>query len=346
MIVFIEVCAEKAGITCERYDLKNKLGSIILDRLGVPDSKKNGGTSSTSEKIGRNSNHWLQESLESYKNKPHESRHVKEQTFKLSMNFIGVQSWDDFRRKFAKRIAQKEESLRKQSSKQIASKPDRKYKRVARFYPAMLCLLPVIIIAPFVSFNFLSIKYWFIIVGLLAILWLFLAEWLYRSFVSNSKKYENELFNERMMFPTTELLLRENTFYSKSFKGKFSNKTKKEFDLELPSLEMEQTNLAEAIAEINSVIAFVKGKMINHKMILNHNISYGFVRNLIGGVPVAIISSGLGVIIGLAFGSVPLILTESIFLIGFMVFWRKRKDQLTSAAFAYARQLIDEYIRS
>lgn len=344
LMVFVEACAEQANISCERYDLHNQLGSKVLDKLELQDSVE--GKSSKSSKIGRNANDWLKKAELYQTTKPHDKIKISESSCSTHMNFIGVNSSEDFKDKFAKQIEQKKETFEGKALKRQESKPDKNYKISARFFPSFLCLMPLIVIGAIISFELLSKINGFIIAGLLLILWPLLAELLYRAFVSNSKKYENQLFNCRKMFPTTELLLRKDTFYSKSFKIKFSNKTKQEFGMGLPTLETEEENLTEAIAEINSVIAAVKSKLINHKMVLNHNISYGFIRNLIGGAPFAIGTSLIGVFMGLFLLSPVLIGIELLFVIGFWTFYKKRKSQLTNAAFAYARQLIDEYIKS
>lgn len=344
LILFIEICAEKAGISTTRNDLINHLGSKILQKLEIQDLQESGGKSLKSEKIGRNTYDWLKKSRSQLKLDPNNP--IKISACQIHMRFIGVESLEDFKEKYSKRIEEKRDELIQKESENRPQQPNWIYKFRARILPATLSFIPLILTGCVLSLEYLERKYAFTITGLIIILWPLLSELLYRVFVSNSKKLEEQLFLSRKMFPTTELLLWENSFYSKQHKVVFSKKVQEEFGLSLPTQKLELEDKKEAIAEINSVIAMVKSKMINHPLVLNHNISYGFTRNLIGGVPFAIGSSLIGLAIGIWLKSYVLAVLLSLILIGLMILYWKRKNLLKRVAFSYARQLIDEYSKS
>jgi len=160
-----------------------------------------------------------------------------------------------------------------------------KYGRIARIYPALICLLPILLF-----FNFsnneviieLTSKLGVKIVSnisLVAVL-TYLFAMICRGI---SKEMEREFFKNELEFPTTNYLLGSDSTFSTEYKHKIIEKAEKEFGMRFPSDEEQTNNEPQARKQIAEIVGQIRNKVRDGNLLLQHNIEYGFVRNLIGG---------------------------------------------------------------
>jgi hypothetical protein len=104
-----------------------------------------------------------------------------------------------------------------------------------------------------------------------------------------SKRFlQDNFFQNELHFPTTEYLLYSNNKYSVDYKKKIRSKIKDDFNIDLSSRREETINENEARKKINEAVGLIREKVRNGRLLLQHNIEYGFIRNLIGGLVIAI----------------------------------------------------------
>lgn len=225
------------------------------------------------------------------------------------------------------------------------------YSTYARIFPAILSSLPIFIIWYFFSKNnelnalfeyLLSVN--FLKETTFSLIFLYLFSQVIRV---SSKRFEESLFTNADGFPTTYLLTYENDTFSSSYKDKFRENIKRDFKLDLLNKDEELLDLKEANRRITESIALVRLKIGNGKLVLQHNIWYGFFRNLIGGSIYAILFSIIGCILSITIIPNIILLNCSLTLLllySIIIFFRKAI--LIQNAEAYAKQLISEYMFS
>ncbi len=103
------------------------------------------------------------------------------------------------------------------------------------------------------------------------------------------KIVEDGQFSNQSEFPTTRLLLKNNDGLSSDLKEKIYKKVESDFDLSLPSKKEQEENIDDSKKRINEVVMLIRAKLKSNKFLLQHNIEYGFIRNLIGGSIVGVI---------------------------------------------------------
>jgi hypothetical protein len=103
--------------------------------------------------------------------------------------------------------------------------------------------------------------------------------------------FQKFFFKEDQEMPTTKYLMCSESFLLTQIKVKLRNKIKDKFDIELYNFEKESENEPEAKKLIVTAVSQIRNYLRGDKMILRHNIEYGFVRNLIGGSLFALLIS-------------------------------------------------------
>lgn len=69
------------------------------------------------------------------------------------------------------------------------------------------------------------------------------------------------------------------------------SKVLNDFHLKLPNSKEQDKDLESAKVLFNEAVSLIREKVKNGRLILNYNIQYGFIRNLIGGSVVGILLS-------------------------------------------------------
>lgn len=94
---------------------------------------------------------------------------------------------------------------------------------------------------------------------------------------------ENIIFENKFKLPTTEIILYEDDFLSDQLKNSFSDKIEEDFGIKIPSKSKQLKNQSEAKRVISEAISRVRTKHRSINLVEQHNIEYGFQRNLLGG---------------------------------------------------------------
>ena len=101
--------------------------------------------------------------------------------------------------------------------------------------------------------------------------------------------FEAIYFKKQLYFPTTSRLLLSNDNLSSDYKNRIREKAELEFDLKFRNHEQEMENELIARKTIRDIVGLIRRKVGDGTLTLQHNIEYGFFRNLIGGSIVSLI---------------------------------------------------------
>ena len=169
----------------------------------------------------------------------------------------------------------------------------------ARFIPAILTALPF---GFFIAYKFseyvlsLSEKFkvlaqcsfYISFVGSILVVTLFVWAFLVR-FIA--KFIESVVFKDELAFPTTRLLMWNNNYFTKDIKKKIHQRIKKDFQVQLLNEKAEMGNQIEAAKKIAHVVARIRNKVKDGRIVLQYNIHYGAVRNLTAGSILSFVAS-------------------------------------------------------
>lgn len=164
------------------------------------------------------------------------------------------------------------------------------YDLKARLFPSMICALPLFVLYHFYLWDELK-KF----IDLLA-----KAQWLYGTssitvylifvfFLSQINRiiakdfFEKKVFNQELDMPTTNNLLYTHKIYSDQYIDRIHKKIYTDFKIKLLNKRLEVKNFIKAKELIVDAVSLIRSKVKNGRLLLKHNIEYGFFRNLIGG---------------------------------------------------------------
>lgn len=103
--------------------------------------------------------------------------------------------------------------------------------------------------------------------------------------------FQRFYFNDEINMPTTNLLLKSNSKLETSIKEKIEEKIKNNFNINLLSTIEESADEIRARKLISISVSQIRNTLRDNSLLLQHNIEYGFFRNLIGGAFLAFIIS-------------------------------------------------------
>lgn len=103
--------------------------------------------------------------------------------------------------------------------------------------------------------------------------------------------FQRYYFKEELFMPTTTYLLNKSTFFAAPIKTKIRDKIAGSFGITLPDNIAEQQDEETARKIIANAVSQVRVVLKGNDMLLQHNIEYGFWRNLIGGSLIAFVFS-------------------------------------------------------
>lgn len=145
-------------------------------------------------------------------------------------------------------------------------------------------------------------------------------------------------------FPSTVILLFQDSFLSKKMKVAIRAKIAKDFNFELMSEIQELADTEEAKRLAREAVGFIRRDVGNGVMTHHYNIRYGFIRNLTGGALWGLAGSvGCAILYGLQnnWHASSLFIGCAIFYISLLLF---RKKLLIKFAHQYAEILFNEYM--
>ena len=172
------------------------------------------------------------------------------------------------------------------------------YTLKARIFPAILTSLPLIVLinATFDSqvHQWLNSDDYAALFGkgTLAIAIVFALSQFNR-FVA-AEVFERLISKDETNFPTTRLLLPNNDKLSDTTRKAIGKKVNQDFGQELPS-SVTPSKESKARRQISDIVRMMRERTRGHKLLLQHNIEYGFARNLIGACPLVLLVSGANI---------------------------------------------------
>lgn len=170
------------------------------------------------------------------------------------------------------------------------------YTIIARIFPLLISAAPLIILSSFVVDRELSDMFkGFKWVGdvTLSVLIVYLLSQVNRLIAI--ELFEKKYFKDQMNMPTTNLLLHSDSIYSDEFKMKVRERVRADFKIELPTHEEELADEARSRKRIVEIVGLIRNKVGKGQLLIQHNIEYGFVRNLISGSVIGLIASAVDI---------------------------------------------------
>ena len=161
------------------------------------------------------------------------------------------------------------------------------YKFKARLLPAIVSSIPAVILIWILTHCFCQSHKLFVFWGPLFSSLLFSAyalKWFGVMLVCwTGRTIESVLFKDGLKFPSTEILLWCNDCLSQQHKKSIRNKIANELGIKLLSQKQEENDIDEARKTIRDAIDRVRKIVGDGRTVLQYNIHYGAIRNLIGG---------------------------------------------------------------
>ena len=226
------------------------------------------------------------------------------------------------------------------------------YSLKARYFPAIISILPIVTfnyfyLAPYIAgllekFNGLSLLVSNVSIPAIA---LYLVIQLNR--FSSKELFEKRIFKDELHMPTTNLLLFSTNFLTYDCKQRLRKKIYEDFNIQLLDEQNERKDSRHARKMIVEAIAQIRLKVKNGRLVLQHNIEYGFVRNLLGGSIIGTVTSVWNLIFfdeihhsSFAFN------VSTAMLIFYVIILLFNKVILEFFGYNYAKVLINEYQQS
>lgn len=160
------------------------------------------------------------------------------------------------------------------------------YNIKARIFPAILCSIPFLVTKHFIIDPLLGVSFsnsiFSVVVGDISILVV-----LIYLFSQINRALSKVLFENKSDFPTTKMLLPSGKGISSIFRQELGIKISKDFNVGLPNLEEENSDFENTLLRVKEIVSLIIHKVGDGRLLLQHNIEYGFVRNLVGASMVA-----------------------------------------------------------
>ncbi len=108
--------------------------------------------------------------------------------------------------------------------------------------------------------------------------------------------FERAYFKEESQMPTTTFMMFGDKTYSDDYKNKFRDKVSHDFNIKLPTKKEETKDENSARTRIVETMALIRKKLHKNSFLLQHNIEYGAMRNVIGGAVLGICFSIINIV--------------------------------------------------
>ena len=219
-----------------------------------------------------------------------------------------------------------------------------KYSIQARIFPAIICAIPAL----FFQYFFLSklISSFLIFLGELSFVGDITISVVVIYFFSQVNRFLSKVFfeKEEAYMPTTDFLLFSNQEYSDNFKRNIYRKLEDDFGMGMPSEREQSDDESGSRKRIAEAMSLARKKVGSGKLLLQHNIEYGFWRNLIGGSILALVFSVLDVVFSFAFSYGVVLVASIILVIAYLFILMTNRFIIDKHGKLYARVLMQEYM--
>jgi hypothetical protein len=214
------------------------------------------------------------------------------------------------------------------------------YNLKARVFPALITAIPLFLIKHYIINQYFSFSLNQIIFGDVSILVI-----LIYLFSQINRVISKNLFEVKNDFPTDRALLPSSTILSQQYRKNLSEKIKTDFNLTLPKLIEENRNRQESLLRIREIVKSIISKVKDGRLLLQHNIEYGFFRNLLGGSVIASLVSFVNIFIFYFIFKNYAVAVLSVFLfIVYSLIILFRKKALRHYSEEYTQVLFREYL--
>lgn len=157
--------------------------------------------------------------------------------------------------------------------------------------------------------------------------------------------YEKIHFKDELYMPTTNFLLHSDPTYTSDHKNKIHSKIYADFGLQICSIREEESDNNKARKTIVECVSMIRGKVKDGRLLLKHNIGYGFARNLIGGSVIAVFVSIINLFVFGYFSLNLLAFWISLFLaLVYLLIMLTGRSIISRYGVRYAKVLIQEYL--
>ncbi len=222
----------------------------------------------------------------------------------------------------------------------------------ARLAPAIICSVPFFVLYLFFLNPLLGAFFQIFInvpwIGGVStgIVFIFLLALVGRSISKDI--FERQWFkSDETHMPTTSFLLHKDDEYSAEFKRIVHTRIKSDFGLEVFVISAEARDENGARKRLAEAVALIRQRVKNGRLVLQHNIEYGFFRNLIGCSVIAVLVTLLNILIFYSIAPNTLALwTSLVLLILYLLPIIFAKPMMATHGKRYARVLIQEYLSS
>lgn len=223
-----------------------------------------------------------------------------------------------------------------------------KYYLQARLFPTVLTSIPLLLllnvaVAPYYNQHLKDI-----LVFLPALVNIGLSSAVIFLFVQINRLVSKELFQkvfftDEIRMPATDNLLWHSNYYPDEIRQLIHTKIKTSFGIDLLSKEAEKMDELKARKVIVSACAQIRNVTRESKLLLQHNIEYGFCRNLIGGSFIAVVFCVSFVVYAL-YHKVPLVGVGIILLVIYSLPILFSKFIIKRYGNYYAKVLIEQFL--
>ena len=170
-----------------------------------------------------------------------------------------------------------------------------KYSLKGRLLPTVLCAIPFLIF----QYTFLSLEQIKFIqdlgdnkfIGDITITVAIIYFLMQLNRLLSKHIFEFIYFKKQLYFPTTSRLLLSDDTLSSDYKNRIRETAESDFSIKFLNQEEEIANEVVARKTIRDIVGLIRRKVGDGTLTLQHNIEYGFFRNLIGGSIISFLMS-------------------------------------------------------
>ena len=146
--------------------------------------------------------------------------------------------------------------------------------------------------------------------------------------------------------PTTKLLFYKNIEYTKQHKEMIYAKIERIFKIKIPSEKEQLENEYDSKKRIAEAMSLVKKKFDSLMQVRQHNIEYGFWRNLSGGSITAIIFASVDSYLAYSQQNKPAFMLSAFIFLLFFIIIALSKFTVEKTGNLFAKTLIEEFLSS
>lgn len=155
---------------------------------------------------------------------------------------------------------------------------------------------------------------------------------------------ECKYFKKKLGFPTSYLMLYSNGSMPVQVKDQYGNSIKRDFGLNRLDATEELASQVDALQILNHASRLLSTKYQQHEQVKDANISYGFCRNMCGGLFISIPLAIVGIIVGLWLKMTVLVFWSSTIFFILALVALLHKKWMTTNAEKYAEKLLSVYL--